>query len=85
MLAPCINLQRMVFGPGDTLDAWRRRAERSIVRLPGERELFDLAEHGVLGAGSPDATGVLPRFLGLVLGSGGTPGSCASLIASLQS
>jgi hypothetical protein len=85
MLAPCINLQRMVFGPGDTLDAWRRRAERSIVRLPGERELFDLAEHGVLGAGSPDQTGVFPRFLGLVLGSGGTPGSCASLIASLQS
>lgn len=85
MLAPCINLQRMVFGPGDTLDEWRQRAERSIVRVPGEQELFDLAEHGVLGTGGQQLQGFLPRFLSLVLGSGGAPGSCASLIASLQS
>lgn len=85
MLAPCINLQRMVFGPGETLEDWRRRAERSIVRVPGEQELFDLAEHGVLGTGGAEPGGFLPRMLGLVLGSGGAPGSCASLIASLQS
>lgn len=85
MLAPCINLQKMVFGPGETLDEWRRRAERSIVRVPGEQQLFDLAETGVLGAGGQELQGLLPRVLGLVLGSGGAPGSCASLIASLQS
>jgi len=85
MLAPCINLQKMVFGPGETLDEWRQRAERSIVRVPGEQDLFDLAEHGVLGAGGAEPEGFLPRFLSLVLGSGGRPGSCASLIASLQS
>ncbi|MDA1103501.1 MAG: hypothetical protein O2956_07910 [Gemmatimonadetes bacterium] len=85
MLAPCINLHKMVFGPDQTYDDWRRRAERAIVRVPGERELFDLAESGVLGARGQQLDGFLPRFLSLVLGSGGAPGSCASLIASLQS
>ena len=85
MLAPCINLQKMVFGPDATYDEWRRRVERAIVRVPGEQELFDLAESGVLGSGGQVLQGFLPRFLSLVLGSGGAPGSCASLIASLQS
>ena len=85
MLAPCINLHKMVFGPDDTYGEWRQAAERSIVRTAGEQELFDLAESGVLGAGGQDLQGFLPRFLGLVLGSEGAPGSCASLIASLQS
>jgi len=85
MLGPCINLHKMVFGPDETYEDWRRRAERTIVRVPGEAELFDLAESGVLGSGGQELNGFLPRFLSLVLGSGGAPGSCASLIASLQS
>lgn len=85
MLAPCINLHKMVFGPDETYAEWRRNAERSIVRTPGEQELFDLAESGVPGSGGQDLQGFLPRFLSLVLGSEGAPGSCASLIASLQS
>lgn len=85
MLAPCINLHKMVFGPDQTYDEWRQETERSIVRTPGEQELFDLAESGVLGSGGQNLQGFLPRFLGLVLGSEGAPGSCASLIASLQS
>lgn len=84
MLAPCINLHKMVFGPDETYAEWRRNAERSIVRTAGEQELFDLAESGVLGSGGQDLGGFLPRFLSLVLGSDGAPGSCASLIASLQ-
>ena len=84
MLAPCINLHKMVFGPDDTYDEWRQRAERTIVRFSGEQQLFDLAESGVLGSGGQELEGFLARFLGLVLGSGGAPGSCASLIASLQ-
>jgi hypothetical protein len=85
MLGPCINLHKMVFGPNDTYAEWRQRAERTIVRVPGEAALFDLAESGVLGSGGQEMDGFLPRFLSLVLGRGGAPGSCASLIASLQS
>jgi len=84
MLAPCINLHKMVFGPDESYDEWRQPAERSIVRTPGARELVDLAESGVLGSGGQELDGFLPRFLSLVLGSEGAPGSCASLIASLQ-
>jgi hypothetical protein len=77
----------MVFGPDELYEEWRREAERSISRdqVPGEQALFDLAESGVLGTGGQELQGFLPRFLSLVLGSGGRPGSCASLIASLQS
>ncbi|HVS08482.1 MAG TPA: hypothetical protein VMS76_01315 [Planctomycetota bacterium] len=84
MLAPCINLHKMVFGPDDTYDEWRERARDTLVRVRGERDLFDLAESGVLGTGGQELQGFFARFLSLTLGSGGAPGSCASLIASLQ-
>jgi hypothetical protein len=84
MLAPCINLHKMVFGPDETYDEWRERARDTLVRVQGERDLFDLAESGVLGSGGQELQGFFPRFLSLTLGSGGAPGSCASLIASLQ-
>jgi hypothetical protein len=84
MLAPCINLHKMVFGPDETYDEWRERARDTLVRVDGERDLFDLAESGVVGAGGQQLQGFFARFLSLTLGSGGAPGSCASLIASLQ-
>jgi hypothetical protein len=82
-LAPCINLHKMVFGPDQTYDDWRERVRDALVRVSGERDLFELAESGVVGAGA-QLEGFFPRFLSLTLGSGGAPGSCASLIASLQ-
>ncbi len=85
MLAPCINLHKMVFGPDETYDDWRLDARDALVRVRGERDLFELAEGGALSAGEQEIQGFLPRFLSLTLGSGGAPGSCASLIASLQS
>jgi len=84
MLAPCINLHKMVFGPDETYDEWRDDARETLVRVRGERDLFELAEGGALGSGGAELEGFLPRFLSLTLGSGGAPGSCASLIASLQ-
>jgi hypothetical protein len=84
MLAPCINLHKLVFGPDETYDEWRERARDTLVRVDGERDLFDLAESGVVGAGGQQLQGFFARFLSLTLGSGGAPGSCASLIASLQ-
>jgi hypothetical protein len=83
-LAPCINLHKMVFGPDATYDAWRERVRDALVRVRGERDLFELAESGVVGSGGQELQGFFPRFLSLTLGSGGAPGSCASLIASFQ-
>ena len=83
-LAPCINLHKMVFGPDRAYVEWRERVRDALVRVRGERDLFDLAESGVIGVGGQELQGFFPRFLSLTLGSGGAPGSCASLIASLQ-
>jgi len=84
MLAPCINLHKMVFGPDEAYDEWHADARDALVRVRGERDLFDLAESGALGAGGQELQRFLPRFLQLTLGSRGAPGSCASLIASVR-
>ena len=84
MLAPCINLHKMVFGPDEAYDDWRADARDALVRVRGERDLFGLAENGAFGAGGQEPQGFLPRFLRLTLGSRGAPGSCASLIASVR-
>jgi hypothetical protein len=84
-LAPCINVHKMVFGPDETYDEWRLRVRDGLVRVRGEVDLFALAEGNAFGAdGGRRLTGFLPRFLGLTMGSRGSPGSCASLIAQFQ-
>jgi hypothetical protein len=86
-LAPCINLHKMVFGPDETYEDWRLAARDSLVRVKGERDLFELAEGSVVSAGGRhrELSGFVPRFLGMMLGSGGSPGSCASVISSFES
>ena len=71
MLAPCINLHKMVFGPDETYNEWRERARDTLVRVQGERDLFDLAESGVLGSGGQESQGFFARFLSLTLGGAG--------------
>jgi hypothetical protein len=84
-LAPCINVHKMVFGPDETYDEWRMRVRDGLVRVRGEVDLFALAEGNAFGtSGERQLTGFLPRFLGLTMGSRGSPGSCASLIAQFQ-
>jgi hypothetical protein len=84
-LAPCINVHKMVFGPDETYGEWRMGVRDKLVRVRGEVELFALAEGNAFGnSGSKQVKGFLPRFLGLTMGSRGSPGSCASLIAQFQ-
>jgi len=84
LLAPCINLQKMVFGAGEQYEQWMDRVEASLVRTPGERALFDLAVAGG-GYGAADVNpGLLGTMLGITLGADSGPGNCAQLIASLN-
>jgi len=84
LLAPCINLQKMVFGAGEQYEQWMERVEESLVRTPGERALFDLAVAGA-GYGAEDVNpGLLGTMLGITLGADSGPGNCAQLIASLD-
>ncbi len=85
MLAPCINVHKMVFGPDESLTDWRLEARDALVQVRGEVQLFELAQGASAGSPTGALEGFLPRFLSLTLGSSGSPGSCASLIATLGS
>jgi hypothetical protein len=84
MLAPCINMQKMVFGPDETYADWMTRAEKALARTPGEAALFELARSGSAGAGEGLPRGALPRLLAITLGPGTQPGSCAKLVSSMS-
>lgn len=85
MVAPCMNLHRMVFGPDERYEEWRLQARDALVRVRGERDLFELAEGTFWGrAGEDELRGFFPRFLSLTLGRSGSPGSCANLFAAAQ-
>ena len=84
MLAPCINLQKMVFGQDATYDEWMGRAKNGLVRVPGEAALFELARSGTAGAGEDVETTALSRMLTLTLGTRTRPGSCARLLSGLN-
>jgi len=49
-IAPCINLNRIVFGPDTNYAEWVEDVRRSLVRWPSEEALFDLALDGYFGA-----------------------------------
>ena len=83
MLAPCINLQKMVFGPDVTYQEWLVRVQSSLVRVPGDEALFELAQSGAFGA--DQEPGILARLMTVTLGTQTRPGSCVNLIASLES
>ena len=77
-LTPCINLNRMVFGPGDEYRAFVDRAHASLVRYPSEEGLFQLARAGYWGSAAPASASVLGRFLSISMHPG--QGTCADVM-----
>ncbi len=84
-LSPCLNLNRIVFGPDVDYERWVEDVRASLVRFPSEAELFDLALRGYFAAapdgGSPSA---LARLLSLAMGRPDAPGSCAGVFQRLS-
>lgn len=84
-LAPCINAHKVVFGPDEDMAGFIRDAREVLVRYPSEAALFNLVQGGWFV--NPDAeAGVnwLGRIVDLTLGGSGAPGSCASMLSSIQ-
>jgi hypothetical protein len=77
-LTPCLNLNRMVFGPDDAYRDFLARARASLVRWPSEEQLFRVAEAGYWGAAAPSGRGLFGRLLGVSMRAG--PGSCNDVV-----
>jgi hypothetical protein len=80
-LVPCLNLNGMVFGPGDEYESWVQNVRSSLVRWPGEEQMFQSALSGYFGSRglSRGNGGAIGRILGMVMRGGDSPGSCAAL------
>jgi len=79
-IIPCMNLQRLVFGPGEEHAAWLAGVERSLVRFPSEQALFDLELRGFSSlASSANLARMVPFFSSAEEAMGG----CLTLLAGL--
>ena len=83
-LAPCVNLNKVVFGLGQNYEQWLADAEQALVRRPSDEELFRFLEKGWFrGAGGVEAPGWIRAALRLTFG-GTLGGSCAAQLGGLD-
>lgn len=84
-LAPCLNLQKVVFGPGESYREWVERTRAGLVRFESEEALFQRLRGGWFHTeGAPNRRSPLRAVLQLTLGGRGVAGSCATLVENLE-
>lgn len=81
-VAPCLNMNRMVFGANSEYHEFIEDARESLVRWPSEEPLFDLARRGWVGASDPGPLDPLTRIGGLFMSS--DENSCARLLRHMS-
>ena len=81
-LTPCLNLNRMVFGPDANYEQFLERAHASLVRFPSEERLYQLVRSGYWGSPSSARRSILGRILGLSMRSG--QGTCGNVMRRLE-
>jgi hypothetical protein len=83
-LAPCVNLNKVVFGPGQNYEQWLADAEESLVRRPSDEVMFEFLEKGWFrGAGAVQAPGWIRGALRLTFGRS-LGGTCAAQLGGLE-
>ncbi len=83
-LAPCVNLQRVVFGPGESYERWLEAAEQSLVRRPSDAAMFAFLKTGLFGSRERASGPVWMRALVRLTFGSGRGGSCAVRITQLS-
>jgi hypothetical protein len=78
-LTPCLNLQRIVFGPDQDYMTFLESAHESLVEWPSEESLFHLAEGGWFETVAEPRTSWIGRVLGISMHGG--KGSCEDAIS----
>jgi hypothetical protein len=81
-LAPCMNLNRMVFGPGDGYGDFVAAAREALVRWPSEEALFERASKGFTRAAGGSGGFRPGRLLTPSVRTG--DGGCGDAIARLR-
>jgi len=76
-LGPCLNLNRVVFGPGEAYTDFVEEARQALVRWPSEEPLFQIASRGFL-RGESGWGAWLGGALALLLST--EEGSCGHLL-----
>lgn len=77
---PCINLQRMVFGPGEAYETFLSEAREVLIRYPSQAALFDVVSAGYWG---PEPEGDwLSQLLGVSMRPG--RGSCNAVMKQFR-
>jgi hypothetical protein len=81
-LTPCVNLQRLVFGPDPSYWNFVEAAHDQLVAWPSEEGLFERARAGWFGSRA-DAPGTLVgRILSISMRTG--EGTCGEVVRQLE-
>jgi hypothetical protein len=85
-VTPCLNLDRIVFGPGPEYRSWVEEARDVLVRWPSEVEIFEIGRYGFFGQAGPVDPLPLPlRPLAWLTGGTDEPGSCGAALTHVWS
>jgi hypothetical protein len=83
-LAPCVNFNKVVFGPGQDFDDWISNAEAALVRRPSDEQFFRFMEQGWFrGAGAYEVPLWMRASLRFTFG-GTLGGTCAAQMGGLD-
>ena len=84
-VAPCLNLNRFVFGPTDEFEWWVDQSRRLLVRWPSEEQYFELARLGGLRSRqSQENPGFMARLLGWTFGNPEAANDFGALLKSIR-
>jgi hypothetical protein len=83
-LAPCVNLNKVVFGPGQDFEQWLADAEQALVRRESDELMFRFMEKGWFrGGGGVEAPGWIRFVLRMTFGDS-LGGSCAAQLGGME-
>jgi hypothetical protein len=81
-VAPCLNMQRMVFGADESYGVFIDQARESLVRWPSDEAVFEIAKYGWIGAREPANPTLFGRVAALFMSTGEY--SCGAFVRHVE-
>jgi hypothetical protein len=83
-LAPCVNLNNVVFGPGESFEQWLEEAEQALVRRPSDEAMFRFLQEGWFRGGSAVNAPIWVRAALRMTFGGSLGGTCAAQVGGMD-